>query len=390
MISKYKYNILWIDDQWEEMSSYIDICRKNGIELTPCRYAEDGVKLFEEKLFRWDGVILDAKQQMNCDTATNLSGLSYCKAMIDKLEHLRSVPYYVFTGQTDLVDDQTFKDIFGNFYIKTDDHSEAQLLEDIKINADKLPETQMRMKFSDVFKLSSEIDRDLINILPYLEPDQSASIEVFNQMRKVLEWVFLHCSRTGVLLIEFNGTNSNECSRFLASLPDRYVPEAIKRSLHSCVSICNEKSHRGNEENNDVESPYLIRSTIYELLNILHWCLSLPKSSSECFALKNKIENIKVERTETGENDQKSRPLKRDVNSLNNVKNDRYSSKRSVQIQQDADGNFFYEQRILLPYKKCEGRNGAYVIVDEVEPNTDQHTLDRYSLFAKKIMFAEN
>ena len=58
-----KYKILWIDDKWEEMISFKDVCElpENGFEVVTCNNAVDGMRLFERHLEEWSGVILDAK-----------------------------------------------------------------------------------------------------------------------------------------------------------------------------------------------------------------------------------------------------------------------------------------------------------------------------------------
>lgn len=47
-----KYKILWIDDKWEEMDSFKDVCElpKHGMEIVPCKYSVTGMQLFEQHL----------------------------------------------------------------------------------------------------------------------------------------------------------------------------------------------------------------------------------------------------------------------------------------------------------------------------------------------------
>lgn len=74
-----KYKILWIDDKWEEMDSFKDVCElpKHGMEIVPCKYSVDGMRLFEKHLEEWSGVILDAKVLMDKDSKLDqLKGLT--------------------------------------------------------------------------------------------------------------------------------------------------------------------------------------------------------------------------------------------------------------------------------------------------------------------------
>ena len=47
-----KYKILWIDDKWEEMNSFKELCElpENGFDVVPCTNSEDGMALFESLL----------------------------------------------------------------------------------------------------------------------------------------------------------------------------------------------------------------------------------------------------------------------------------------------------------------------------------------------------
>lgn len=56
------------------------------------------------------------------------------------------------------------------------------------------------------------------------------------------------------------------------------VPLYIQRSLHSCIVVSQEGSHllTIDESVKSCEAPYLLRSTVFELLNMLFWCKSLP------------------------------------------------------------------------------------------------------------------
>ena len=72
-----KYKILWIDDKWEEMDSFKDVCElpKHGMEIVPCKYSVDGMRLFEKHLEEWSGVILDAKVLMDKDSKFRITYL---------------------------------------------------------------------------------------------------------------------------------------------------------------------------------------------------------------------------------------------------------------------------------------------------------------------------
>ena len=144
-----KYKILWIDDKWEEMDSFKDVCElpKHGMEIVPCKYSVDGMRLFEKHLEEWSGVILDAKVLMDKDSKLDqLKGLTYSLKKIHELSHKREVPYYIFTGQPDTASGTAFaEEHYEHYYEK--DHDEEKLIEDIKRNADELGNTQIVHKY---------------------------------------------------------------------------------------------------------------------------------------------------------------------------------------------------------------------------------------------------
>jgi hypothetical protein len=56
------------------------------------------------------------------------------------------------------------------------------------------------------------------------------------------------------------------------------IPIYIQRSIHTCVAVTNPGSHRTKTDSDvkDNKAPYLIRSLIYNMLDVLYWCRCLP------------------------------------------------------------------------------------------------------------------
>ena len=70
-----------------------------------------------------------------------------------------------------------------------------------------------------------------------------------------------------------------ECSRILGQrYMEEIIPVYIQRAIHSCVEITNPGSHRSETDSDvrDNKAPYLVRSLIYNMLDILYWCRLLP------------------------------------------------------------------------------------------------------------------
>lgn len=276
-----KYKILWIDDRWEEMDSFKDRCElpENGMEVTPFKYSEEGMKLFEKHLEEWSGVILDAKVLMNEESQyDNLRGLTYSIRKINELTHRRKIPYYIFTGQPDTASGTAFsEEHYGHYYEK--DKDEDKLIEDIKRNADMLVETQLVHKYQTVFDTWPEARHDLLRILKVLEDEDWSNNSVMTDIRKILSDFFNRCYERGICTVRHDGSNLSDCSRMVGQrYMSQIIPIYVQRALHSCVDITNPGSHRTIVDSDVAKgrTPYLLRSLIYEMLTILHWAKCLP------------------------------------------------------------------------------------------------------------------
>lgn len=286
-----KYKILWIDDKWEELVSFKENCElpKHGMKIIPCKYSVDGMILFEKHLEEWSGVILDAKVLYDKDAKEDkLTGLTYSLKKISELSHRRKIPYYIFTGQPDIASGTAFAEEHeGHYYEK--DKDEERLIEDIKRNADSLVETQIIHKHQTVFNAWPESKHDLLRILKVLENEDWQNNSVLNDIRKIMNDVMNRLYERGFCTIEHDGSNLAECSKMIGK---RYmeviIPVYIQRAIHTCVAVTNPGSHR-TKIDKDVangNAPYLLRSLIYNMLDILYWCRLLPPKEERSFVLR--------------------------------------------------------------------------------------------------------
>lgn len=275
-----KYTILWIDDKWEDLDSFKDVCElpENGFEVVTCTNAEEGMEIFEAQLEEWSGVILDAKVfKGKGDEVDRLEGLDYSRKRISELKYKRDVPTYIFTGQPDLISGTTFAELVGEFYEK--DKDEDRLIADIKKNADKMENTQVIHKYQKVFDVWPESRLDLLRVLKAIEHEDWLDNTVFNSIRKILSDVMTRLYDCGYCSVVHDGSNLADCSRALgAPNMSEIIPVYIQRSMHTCVEVTNPGSHRTECDSavKDGKAPYLVRSMTYDLLNILYWCKDLP------------------------------------------------------------------------------------------------------------------
>lgn len=277
-----KYKILWIDDQYELLSELMERCEViNGFEITKCRFAKEGMKAFENHLEEWSAVVLDAKVLMeSLNEVPNLNGLRYCRDHINELKPRRYVPMFVFTGQPDLISNELFENMVDKYYSKGDD--DDQLIEDIITAADLQEETQIVHRHQVVFDTWPESRHDLIRILKVLENEEWQNNSVLNDVRKIMNDVMDRLYDCGLCTVKHDGSNLNACSIMLGQpFMEKIIPIYIQRAIHTCVAITNPGSHRTKTDADvkDGKSPYLIRSLIYNMLDILYWCKDLPMKS---------------------------------------------------------------------------------------------------------------
>lgn len=281
-----KYKILWIDDKWEDLDSFKDVCElpENDFEMITCTNAEEGMEIFEKHLEEWSGIILDAKVfKGKGDEVDRLTGLSYSLDRISELKHKRFVPTYIFTGQPDLASGTTFAEQHEDKYYEKD-KDEERLIADIKKNADNLMETQLIHKYQVVFDNWSESKHELLRILQVIENEDWQNNAVLNDVRKVFDDVMIRLYNCGYCAVKHTGSNLADCSRDLGQGYMRgFIPIFIQRSIHTCVEVTNPGSHRTDTDRfvKSGEAPYLLRSLIYDMLNVLHWCKDLPPSENK-------------------------------------------------------------------------------------------------------------
>lgn len=270
-----KYKILWIDDQYELLGELMERCElMHGFEITKCRFAKEGMKIFENHLEEWSAVVLDAKVLMeSMNEIPNLNGLRFCRDRINELRPKRYVPMFVFTGQPDLISNELFENMVNKYYSKGDD--DDQLIGDIIIAADQLEETRIIHKHQTVFEVWPESKHDLLRILKALEKEDWQNNSILNDIRKIMDDVMIRLYEKGFCSVQHNGSNLTECSRALCEpYMEEIIPIYIQRSMHSLVAITNPGSHRTITDSDVAtgNAPYLIRSLIYEMLNVLCWC----------------------------------------------------------------------------------------------------------------------
>ena len=264
---KKKYQVLWIDDQCDKFTGFIERGDKKDIEFTKAKTMEEGLKLYRTYLNKWDGVILDGyffKNSLNGDM--NAGALIDTMNEISKLETKRYVPYFIFSAYT-----EELKKVLGNdrkIYDKFTDVS--GLLNDIILEADNLIETQIKKEYWDIFEAYPEYYESLLD---FLKNAITKEKPILNEMRSFMDNKFIN----SFYAIGFSKKidKLKGLANHLQGHDIKIVPEYIKKSFKNLEEKTNYGSH---EQNNTLDKghPYLIRSAVLDLLNILYWFKELP------------------------------------------------------------------------------------------------------------------
>ncbi len=301
-----KYNILWIDDEWDKMPTFKQECEElYNLVLVPFRTRKAGMQALEDNLEKWQAVLLDAKMFDESENEqASLAGLGKAKAHLDRLSVKKAIPYFISTGQPDLLDDDNFKALFGNYYTKAKDDEKlmADILQAI-LNAES---SQIKAIYSNIFAssetlgISEYIDSIILDILlplHYTEKQSSFKpIHHYNQLRQLVEYLFRACHKVGLVPNQCipNGiVNLNQCSIYLAGKNaekagvrygepgERVIPEYIEAIIRSVLDFGNVHSHTVELDAEDTikienilrssQSKYLIFGLTLQLCEAITW-----------------------------------------------------------------------------------------------------------------------
>lgn len=294
------YHVLWIDDEWDKMTSFITFCKLHyKMVLHPFKTQKEGLDDYAKHSDFYEAVILDAKVLDESEhEVANVGSLQ--KAVLRIKEQFHNLPYFISTGQPDLLSDDMFRSIFPVYYEKNTD--DEKLCMDIVKVIEETPNRQLVNKYPELFsKLQSPIYEEMISIIKIHENREFNNADAFNKIRKVLDWVMQSVSDYGLLATPFNGTNLNDCSRFLGNTKlNPFIPVYIQRNLFSLVTLANEGSHRQvtDQAVKTGTAPYLISSAIFELINILLWYYQLPTDKESKNSVDSLVSNLALELTQ--------------------------------------------------------------------------------------------
>lgn len=263
---KTKYEVIWIDDEWEKMDAFKEECEViHQIYLHPYRTQKAGMDEFDKNPKKWDAIILDAKMYDESENEVpRLDGLRKAVQHINEKSLLRKVPYFISTGQPDLMENETFEQAFGTYYIKERD--DGKLIQDIKNTASKSTRFQVKTFYFDAIEQLESFDawcsEKILDILETMHfPEKNIDpLLYYNPLRQTLEYIFRKANKANIIPDEFIGkdkddVNLNQCVQFLSGrnadwigirfggVKDSVVPAHIKDMMFQVLNLGNINSH---------------------------------------------------------------------------------------------------------------------------------------------------
>ena len=282
-----EYRVLWVDDEYEEKGGgFIALADDFNIKIDAVKSLDEFKVKLNAGYEEYDGIITDARF---FKTATQVTGTENEDAIYELNEFiLESIPkkfkLFVYTGQPDLFGGAQFNKMFKDVYEKSKD--EERLFLDLKIAADKLPEMQIKKKYSRVFEIFNDhyLPKSSIkDLLKFLDDELDHDKSSIKMARDFIEDLFRSFAKHEIIPSYFvdRSVKSNAIARLISgSSEDNYKldesslpPKIITDLISYLVRTTNPACHRAHIDDhiNNVATDYLFNSVKYALLDVIIW-----------------------------------------------------------------------------------------------------------------------
>jgi hypothetical protein len=302
------YQVLWIDDEYLELSEFSKDAADNGIVLLGFKSVDEGIQHLKQHLEQIDAVLLDARVFLHKEQAAGtgtVAALSEARTQIDRLSGQRHIPQFVLSGQKGVIDDENFKLTYKNFYKKGSPEETDRLFHDIKAESDEQQHTQMRHRYADAFAactdrcVSERAGRLLYEALVALNESQLTHGDdlKINTLRQILEEVCIAACRHHLLppkCVDSGQVNLTGSGKLLAgetakiaganrSMTIRLLPDVLAELINTLVNLTHNASHASASGTSSrlldlrtrVRTPYLQAALTYQVLDLLVWFKAL-------------------------------------------------------------------------------------------------------------------
>lgn len=291
------YKVLWIDDEHSNNLGLKHKAYRLGLDLTESSFDnyENGIEWLKRNLQDCAAVILDVHCKENKNAAANVTSFSNNLLDVASLCKENNIPWFVLTAGSSRTEEFKYIERFQlNFRLEwaskvyyTKDADEDILFEDIQKAISSNPRRQLEKKYSEIFEFVGDDGREkLLRVMLSIANNNTKNTSCMNDMRQVLEWLINHLKDYGILQKDCKLSNASCCIDEYSKCGLDAIPRYIGVTLQACENATQEGSHDGT--NDDVlvtkdlvagKAPYLIESTLNNLLTVLYWAMHLPKEN---------------------------------------------------------------------------------------------------------------
>lgn len=312
-----EYQVLWIDDN--KSQEFIDVASEiYGLDIIHKGSYTSGIEWLKENKDICFAVILDVNCKVD-DNSDRISMDAFISGHKKVLELCKNplIPWFVYTaGDFEgleylakcLLSERRNWDLGRQYYNKPADR---------KALLKKVKEAVVHREFYDVLKkyedvlshYHNDMLKRLTRILIAIETNGTDNVSIMTDIRKLQEDTILYLIEHGL----FPNTikTLNEAYWFLGQIckkDELLVPKFISYGFRASVEATQNGSHSSNLLSRDGRDnlvvdkllsanklPYLIRNTVYEMLNFLNWASQLANTPDEINALRDKVNSLNIE-----------------------------------------------------------------------------------------------
>jgi hypothetical protein len=283
------YKILWIDDEHEKQDGFIELAELNDIVISCFKTSFAGMADLKNNYLLYDAVILDAKGfDKSEDEVAKLTGLMSSISQIKELSSQKVIPYFIFSGQLDVIDNVTIKEMLGDQKIYRKSIDNDLLFFDLKQAADQQIDTQIRHNQPDIFSifslgyLSGSVELQVLELIKSELPTNISEIKaILTNIRSIHESCFLQLEAINVIpnsqtsfnnIIKHLSGNKTPANNYQPTTKE-YQNDAIE-NLHKWIYFtCGKYIHNlpAVNYNGFMISRYGVESLRNGLLEMLLW-----------------------------------------------------------------------------------------------------------------------
>lgn len=308
------YSIIWADDESATLSADQSIRKmldENNIEVL--RYVQTSVELREALsmfLDKVDAVVVDgnfSKDKVEYLESDDISGLMHTISFIEVFNSRRDIPFFLYTARKveiqKICKNQELSYFIENKRLIQKGNIE-KLVKSITEAVDSIhsKEHQVKKKHLALLNEANEINEKCADYLwSFLlnEADDlsyNKSIAMFNDLRLILDNVFMACKGDGIIpeelktmndikrYIKFGSDKGFKYADYLYKIKEGIFKQIQITTLTALIDIVQDGSHdvkdltlHVSEYVRDTSRPYLFRSCLYLVMDVIRWYNDINK-----------------------------------------------------------------------------------------------------------------